>query len=158
YTFAIERFDRDVGELVRTLEAISDLDNTMIVMSGDNGWPFPRGKATLYDSGTHVPLAIRWPGIRTPGRVSTAMVSLIDLSPTFPGRAGIDVPRAVTGQNLLPILQAAWGADDRRDHTLTAMERHMDCRKVIGQGYPMRALRTRDYLYIRNFEPSRAPA
>ena len=43
-------------------------------------------------------------------------------------------------------------------HTFTAMERHMDCRKVVGQGFPMRAVRTQDYLYIRNFEPSRAPA
>ena len=158
YKFGVERFDREAGELVRRLESIGELDNTMIVMSGDNGWPFPRGKATLYDSGTHVPLAIRWRGIHTAGRVSTAMVSLTDLAPTFLAVAGIRAPKDMTGQSLLPILQGAGGADDRRDHTFTAMERHMDCRKVIGQGYPMRALRTKEYLYIRNFEPARAPA
>lgn len=158
YRFGIERFDREVGELLRRLEAMGELDDTMVVMSGDNGWPFPRGKATLYDSGTHVPLAIRWSGIRVPGRVSPALVSLTDLAPTFLALAGIDAPRGMTGQSLLPILQGARGADARRDHTFTAMERHMDCRTVIGQGYPMRALRTREYLYIRNFEPSRAPA
>jgi N-sulfoglucosamine sulfohydrolase len=158
YAFGVERFDQEVGTLLRTLESLGELDDTMVVMSGDNGWPFPRGKATLYDSGTHVPLAIRWRGIRAPGRVSDAVVSLTDLAPTFVALAGIRPARGMTGQNLLPILQDASGASTRRDHTFTMMERHMDCRAVIGQGYPMRALRTRDYLYIRNFEPSRAPA
>ena len=158
YKFGIERFDREVGDLVRRLEAAGELDNTIVVMSGDNGWPFPRGKASLYDSGTHVPLAIRWRGIRTPGRVSTALVSLTDLAPTFLALAGIDAPRDMTGQSLLPNFEAEPGADDRRDHTFTAMERHMDCRTVIGHGYPMRALRTKEFLYIRNFEPARAPA
>jgi N-sulfoglucosamine sulfohydrolase len=158
YKLGIERFDRDVGGLIGRLEADGELENTMVVVSGDNGWPFPRGKATLYDSGTHVPLAIRWRGIRATGRVSTAIVSLTDLAPTFLALAGIDAPADMTGQSLLPILQSSPGADDARDHTFTAMERHMDCRKVIGQGYPMRALRTPEYLYIRNFEPSRAPA
>jgi arylsulfatase A-like enzyme len=158
YKFGVERFDREVGELLTKLEAMGELDNTIIVMSGDNGWPFPRGKATIYDSGTHVPLAIRWGGIRSPGRVSDAIVSLTDLAPTFLAIARVRPPADMTGQSLLPILQNAPGADARRDHTFTAMERHMDCRKVIGQGYPMRAVRTREFLYIRNFEPSRAPA
>ena len=40
-------------------------------MSGDNGLPFPRCKATLYDTGTHVPLAIRWGAAVKPGRIAT---------------------------------------------------------------------------------------
>jgi N-sulfoglucosamine sulfohydrolase len=158
YKFGVEAFDREVGELVGRLEAAGELDQTLVVMTGDNGWPFPRGKASLYDSGTHVPLAFRGPGVRTPGRVSTALVSLTDLAPTFLAVTGIARPAGMTGQSLLPILQGVGGADARRDHTFTAMERHMDCRKVIGHGFPMRALRTKEYLYIRNFEPSRAPA
>ena len=158
YKFGVERFDRLVGELVRRLEVIGEVDDTMIVVSGDNGWPFPRGKATIYDSGTHVPMAIRWRGIRARGRVSAAIVSLTDLAPTFLALAGIGAPAEMTGQSLLPILEGAPGAEERRGHTFTAMERHMDCRSVVGQGYPMRGLRTHEYLYIRNFEPSRAPA
>ena len=158
YRFGVERFDRDVGELLARLEAMGELDDTMVVMSGDNGWPFPRGKATLYDSGTHVPLAIRWRGVTRPGQASEAIVSLTDLAPTFLALAEVPRPEGMTGQSLLPILQGDSGAAARRDHTFTAMERHMDCRSVIGHGYPMRALRTRDHLYIRNFEPSRAPA
>lgn len=158
YKYGVEAFDREVGELVRRLEALGELEHTVIVMTGDNGWPFPRGKASLYDSGTHVPLALRGPGIAAPGRVSPALVSLTDLAPTFLAMAGLAPPAGMTGQSLLPILRGTSGAEATRDHTFTAMERHMDCRTVIGHGYPMRALRTKDYLYIRNFEPTRAPA
>ena len=158
YKFGVEAFDREAGELVQRLETMRELDQTLFVITGDNGWPFPRGKASLYDSGTHVPLVFRGPGIQATGRVSPALVSLTDLAPTFLAAAGVAPPAGMTGQSLLPILQGVRGADARRDHTFTAMERHMDCRKVIGHGFPMRALRTKDYLYIRNFEPSRAPA
>lgn len=158
YKLGVERFDRDVGELLQALDAIGELDDTVVVMSGDNGWPFPRGKATLYDSGTHVPLAIRWRGIQATGAVSDAIVSFTDLAPTFLELAGLTPPPDMTGQSLLPILHGSPGAGAGRTHTFTAMERHMDCRVVAGQGFPMRAVRTREHLYIRNFEPSRAPA
>lgn len=158
YKFGIERFDRELGELLSMLEARGELENTIVVMTGDNGWPFPRGKATIYDSGTHVPLAIRWGGVRHPGRTSDAVVSLTDLAPTFLALAGVTRPEAMTGESLLPILEDESGASRRRDHTFTAMERHMDCRQVAGWGYPMRGVRTREYLYIRNFAPGRAPA
>src|SRR5256885_5430331 len=61
YYFAVQRFDRDVGEVLQLLEASGRPDNTLVVISGDNGWPFPRGKANLYDAGTRQPLALRWP-------------------------------------------------------------------------------------------------
>ena len=56
------RFDRDVGECLHLLEAADRSKNTIIVITSDNGMPFPRGKANLYDSGTRTPLAFRWPG------------------------------------------------------------------------------------------------
>ena len=60
YYLAAQAFDRAAGEVLAALEKTGELDNTLIVMSGDNGWPFPRCKATCYDSGTHQPLAVRW--------------------------------------------------------------------------------------------------
>ena len=62
YFWEIQRFDREVGEILKTLEAKGELDHTLVVMTGDNGLPFPRCKSNLYDSGTNVPLAMRWPG------------------------------------------------------------------------------------------------
>ena len=83
YYGEVQRFDHQCGEILAALEATGELDNTLIVMSGDNGWPFPRSKATCYDTGTHQPLAVRWGGKIKPGRVVDDFVSLADLAPTF---------------------------------------------------------------------------
>lgn len=156
YRFAVQRFDRDVGRIIDALATMGELDNTLIVMTGDNGWPFPRSKATLYDSGTHVPLVLRWSGVERPGRIIADFVSLTDLAPTFLDLAGTPPSAAMTGKSLAPYLA---GADTmHRTFAITAMERHMDTRAVIGHGYPMRAIRTADHLYIRNFAPTREPA
>jgi N-sulfoglucosamine sulfohydrolase len=156
YRFEVERFDREAGEILNRLAHDGLLDDTLVVMTGDNGWPFPRGKATLYDAGWHVPLAIRWPrgGVK-PGLVSDMPVSLSDLAPSFLAAAGAPPIVTMTGVNLLPHLA---GGPPPRDHVIGAMERHMDGHTRPGDGYPMRALRTRTHLYIRNFHPERWPA
>src|SRR5436190_6827462 len=63
YYFEVERMDRDVGALLKVLEDRGELDNTMVIVTSDNGMPFPRAKANLYNLGTHMPLAIRWPKV-----------------------------------------------------------------------------------------------
>jgi N-sulfoglucosamine sulfohydrolase len=63
--------DREAGAILRTLEQAGQLDNTLVVFTSDNGMPFPRAKANLYDAGTHVPLAIRFPGKARAGRGAT---------------------------------------------------------------------------------------
>jgi uncharacterized sulfatase len=163
YYFEVQRFDREVGELLTLLEQRGELDNTIVVMSGDNGWPFPRSKATLYETGTHVPLAIRWPAQAKAGRVVEDFVSLPDLAPTFLEVAGLQPPAAMTARSLLPVLRSdkAGRVDPARDHVLTGVERHAWGRpRGDGgfDGYPMRALRTYDFHYIRNFRPERWPA
>ena len=62
YYFEVQRFDREFGQLLKRLEEIGELDNTIVVVTGDHGMPFPRCKTNLYDSGTRVPLAIQGPG------------------------------------------------------------------------------------------------
>ncbi len=156
YRFEVERLDREAGELLARLDREGLLANTLVVMTGDNGWPFPRGKATLYDAGWHVPLAVAWPaGGLQAGVQSEAMVSLADLAPTFLEAAGAPRLADATGLSLLGVLRgAAWA----RDHVIGAMERHMDGHTRAGDGYPMRAFRTASHLYIRNFHPERWPA
>jgi N-sulfoglucosamine sulfohydrolase len=160
YYFEVQRFDREVGELVERLKQMGELDNTIVVMTGDHGMPFPRGKANLYDLGTHVPLAIRWGDkVKQPGRTVSDFVSLPDLAPTFLAAADLDVPDVMTGGSLLPILHQRHAADQLlRDHAVFGRERHTQAQEAPETGgYPMRAIRTADYLYISNFEPDRWP-
>ncbi len=149
YLWEVQRFDREVGEIITRLEELGELDRTIIVVSGDNGMPFPRCKATLYDLGTRVPLAIRW-GAKAPGhRRSTDFVTLCDLAPTLLQAAEVDVPLQMTGTSLLPLLQSSKSGqiDPDRTYVLTGMEQHV-------YPYPSRAIRTQEFLYIRNFHPS----
>jgi hypothetical protein len=69
YFVEIEHFDSQVSRAIALLEKSGQLDNTIIVVTSDHGMPFPRAKASLYDDGSRIPLAIRWPkGITKPGR------------------------------------------------------------------------------------------
>jgi arylsulfatase A-like enzyme len=159
YFWEIQRFDREVGEMLQTLTDKGELDNTLVVMTGDNGLPFPRAKSNLYDAGTNVPLALRWPGRIKSGRVVEDFVSLHDLAPTFLEVADLKAPAAMTGRSLLGLLTSdrSGRLDPARQHVLVGKERHAWVRKG-GLGYPCRGLRTYDYLYIRNFQPDRWPA
>jgi len=150
YYWCIQRFDREVGTVLEQLEKIGELDNTIIVISGDNGMPFPRCKATLYDLGTRVPLAIRWgKNIKAARRVDD-FVTLCDLAPTFLEIAGLKSADQMTGESLVPILRSeiSGQVDPERSFVLTGMEKHV-------YPNPSRALRTADFLYIRNFEPEK---
>ncbi len=160
YYWKVQRYDRETGELLRALESMGELENTIVVMSGDNGWPFPRSKATVYETGTHVPLAISWPGQFSGGRVVEDFVSLSDIAPTFLEAAGLVPGRQMTGRSLMPILgsRKSGQVERRRDHVLTGMERHVPSRGEIKGGYPQRAIRNRQFHYIRNFKPDRWPA
>jgi len=159
YFFAVQRFDRETGEIIKAIEDAGELDNTLVVISGDNGLPFPRCKANLYDTGTNVPLAVRWPAKVKAGRVVEDFVSLSDLCPTFLEAAGLRPLECMTARSFMNVLAAEGGGqvDARRDHVLTGMERHASAR-AGHVGYPMRAFRTAQYLYIRNFAPDRWPA
>jgi N-sulfoglucosamine sulfohydrolase len=155
YGAEVQRFDREVGEILQRLESAGELDNTLVVITSDNGMPFPRAKANVYDAGAHVPLAIRWPGKVEAGSTIDGFVNLSDLAPTFLAAAGLDPPDEMTGRSLLTLAAGQDEAD--RDHVFVERERHAQVRKG-DLSYPMRAVRTRDWLYIRNLRPDRWPA
>jgi arylsulfatase A-like enzyme len=161
YYFEVQRFDRDVAKAVKLLEDEGLLENTIVVMTGDNGMPFPRHKCTLYDSGTRAPLAIRWGKNMAGGRRLTDFVSLADLAPTFLDAAGVDIPGQMTGRSMMDLLRSdkSGRVDPSRDHVLTGRERHVQAQeKPNPGGYPMRSIRTDEYLYIYNFAPDRWPS
>lgn len=161
YYWEVQRFDRDLGQLVKMLEDMGELDNTIIVVTGDHGMPFPRCKGNVYDCGARVPLAIRWGTEIKGNRTVTDFVSTTDIAPTFLEVAGIDIPKEMTGRSLVSLLKSGKSGrvEAERDHVLVGRERHVPSQEAPSNGgYPVRAIRTDDYLYIRNFEPERWPA
>lgn len=121
YYACVTGLDYHVGRVLKTLEELGQLDETIVVFSGDNGLSLGEhglfGKQNLYEfGGMHVPLVIAGPGV--PRGQSDALVYLMDLFPTFCDFAGAKVPEGVEGQNLRPILA---GERDRvRDVLYTA--------------------------------------
>lgn len=155
YYFEVQRFDRESGEILDRLSAAGVLDRTLVVMSGDNGMPFPRAKANVYDAGTRQPLAVRLPGIVRSGHVIDRFVSLTDLAPTILEAAGGGAPTEMNGRSWLPLLSGR--AQPGRDRVFLERERHAHVRRG-NLSYPIRAVRTNDFLYIRNLRPDRWPA
>lgn len=158
YYYEIMWHDSHLAGMIYELEQAGELDNTIIIVTSDNGMPFPRAKVNLYDWGTHMPLAIRWGKNIKIDRKVDDLVSLTDLAPTILEAAGLDIPSEMTGRSLMPILMSEKEniVDPSRDRAFTGLERHTYCRPE-GATYPSRAIRTHDFLYIRNFEPQRWP-
>ena len=152
--------DHGLGILLDELSRIGELDNTLLVVSGDHGIPgMPRAKCNLYDIGCEVALAVRWPAVVEPGRVIADFVNLMDLAPTFCEAGGIQIPRNMTAHSLLPILHSSLSGqiETDRDFVITGRERHVAFARERYLPYPQRSIRTRDYIYIVNFEPDRWP-
>ena len=154
YYFEVERFDSNVGKLIATLESKGELENTLIVITSDNGMPFPRAKATCYDSGTNIPLIMYWKGKIKSAR-SSELVSLIDLAPTMLDVMGIEKPADLPSKSLINLINGRPIA--HRNAVFVERERHANVRKG-DLGYPVRGIRTKEFLYLRNFEPNRFPA
>jgi N-sulfoglucosamine sulfohydrolase len=142
----IADMDAQVGALLRQLDEDGLSDNTIVFYWSDHGDGVPRAKRSLYDSGLHAPLMIRWPkGLQppfAPGAASDQLVSFVDLAPTVLALAGVEIPTHLQGRVLVGPKAAAepefiFAARDRMD-----IEYDM-----------MRSARDTRFLYIRNFEP-----
>ena len=159
YAVEIDWFDKHLARMLKQLEKIGELDNTLIVVTSDNGMPFPRAKANNYEYGIHMPLAVRWGDKIKSGRVIDDLISFIDFAPTFLEAAGIKIPREMTGKSFLKILFSTKEGlvDASHNRILTGRERHTHARPN-NFAYPVRAIRTDNYLYIWNLKPNRWPA
>ena len=154
-------FDAGLGVLLDRLEAQGLLDDTLVVVSGDPGIPgVPRGKCNLYDLGNEVALAARWPGRISAGRTVEDLVNIMDLGPTFLQAAGIEPPDCMDGRGLMDVLESSGNGqiDPFRTWVVTGRERHVAAAREGLLPYPQRAIRTKEYLYIRNYAPDRWPA
>lgn len=163
YAFEIEYFDEHLQQMLDALEKRGMLENTLIVVTSDNGMPFPRCKAQEYPFSCHMPLAIMWAnGIRKPGRTITDFVSNIDFAPTFLDVAGISElesgMEAITGESMASIFESKkeGRVDENRDHVLVGKERH-DTGRPGDVGYPIRGIISDEYIYLKNIKPERWP-
>ncbi|MBE0654929.1 MAG: sulfatase [Bacteroidales bacterium] len=164
YGLEIDWADMHLGRMIESLEKRGMLENTVIVMTSDHGMPFPRCKGQSYEMSNNVPMAIMWPkGIKNPGRIVTDMVSFIDFAPTFLELAGIPVEESgmhsTPGKSLTDILNSEEDGqiNPERDVVLIGKERH-DYSRPKNQGFPMRGIASKDFLYIYNYDISLWPA
>ncbi len=161
YLYEIQWQDDHLDRMLKSLEAKGELENTLVVVTSDNGMPFPRAKANCYEYGIHMPLAIMWGNKIKGGRTVDDLVSLVDMAPTFLAAAGVDAPEIIgmAGKNLLTLLTSKKSGiiDESRQAVYSSRERHSSSR-WNNQGYPQRAMRTPNYLYIWNIQPDRWPA
>lgn len=159
YLGEVQAWDAYVGLLLKRLEETGELEKTLIVVSGDHGMPgVTNGKCNLYDFGTGVALAVRVPGVKG-GRIVDDLVSLPDLAPTFLEAAGIKPPDKLNSRSLWNLLQSGKSGqvEANRNWVISGRERHVHTARANFESYPQRALRTPEFLYIRNFAPDRWP-
>lgn len=164
YAFEIEYFDQHLQRILQILEEHGVLDNTLVIVTSDNGMPFPRVKGQAYDYSNHMPLAIMWnEEIPHKNRIIQDFVSFIDVAPTILELAGIHQEQSgmepITGKSLTETLftDKSGTIDPGRDYVLIGKERH-DIGRPDDHGYPIRGIVTDDYLYLHNFKANRWPA
>lgn len=157
YAVEISWFDSHLMTCIEALRERRLLDNTIIIVTADNGMSFPHAKANCYDAGVHVPLAICW-GDKIKGRgLESALVSLVDIFPTLLDLTGVRMEGTdLSGESLAPLLGIGTGR-----YASTAVysgrERH-SCARHGNLGYPVRSVRSGNYLLVHNFRPELWPA
>lgn len=153
YYDKIEDMDVWVGSILKELEESGEAENTIVFYYGDHGGVLGRSKRFVYESGTHVPFLVRIPKkykylypAAKPGDKVNRMISFVDLSPTLLSIIGIPIPEWLQGNAFL-------GKQKTADPEYAYMFRgRMDERYDM-----VRAVRDKQYRYIRNYMPYRIP-
>jgi arylsulfatase A-like enzyme len=143
----INPVDEVIGKIIEILEKTGLRENTLFIYTTDHGSPFPRAKCTLYDPGIKTLLIMACPNqnLFNGGKVLDQMISNIDLMPTLLDFIGADIPGNIEGKSFLPVLK----------NTTLPFRSEIFTEKNYHDLYdPMRCVRTKEFKYIRNFEPS----
>lgn len=158
YAVEIEWFDSHLVKCLDELDRRGMLDNTIIIVTADNGMSFPHAKANCYDAGIHVPLAACWADKWRNSEPEDHIVSSIDIFPTLLDAAGIEWTGRdrLQGESLTDLLEGH--ADIRKNEDIFAGRERHSCSRHGNLGYPVRCVRSGEWLLIRNFHPERWPA
>jgi len=163
YGVEVEYHDKQIVRCLQILEERGMLDNTLIIATSDHGMAFPHIKGQIYDEGFHVPFAARWGDKIKPGRIVEDYISFPDVAPTLMEVVGLEPHKQMTGKSFLDLLlsKKSGKLTTDRNHIIIGKERH-DIGRTDGEqltvGYPVRGIRTNQYLYAKNFKPNRWPA
>lgn len=161
YAVEIEWADSHLCQMINHLDSIGELNNTIIIVTADNGMPFPRAKANCFEYGIHIPMAISYPNGFPAGRRVDDLISFIDLAPTILELAGIkpEGMQPLSGKSIVNILKSEKSGliDKSKKYVFAGRERHSSSR-WNNLGYPQRAIRGTEYLLIWNIKPERWPA
>ncbi len=144
YYDLVTAMDSQVADLLKQLDEDGLADSTIVFFYGDNGRGLPRGKRWVYDSGIHIPLIVRFPDGLGAGTVREDLVSFVDFGPTVLSLAGVEVPKHMQGRPFLGKRKM-----EPRDYVFAARDRMDETYDII------RAVRDKQYKYIRNFKACR---
>ena len=140
----VSAMDHHAGDVLKLLDDRGWAANTVVVFVGDHGWGLPRGKRWPYDSGTRVPLLVRWPGVVPAGSVRDDLLCLLDLGPTVLSVAGVTPPARLHGRVVLG------------DKTAPPPAFVVSCRDRMDEAADrVRSLRGERFRFVRNFHPER---
>jgi N-sulfoglucosamine sulfohydrolase len=164
YAFEIEHFDNHLVRMLEILEKRGELENTIVIVTADNGMPFPRAKGQVYEYSNHVPLAIMWEkGIKNPGRKIFDFISFPDFAPTLLEVAGVSQSvagmQSTTGHSFADIFRSGRKGylSKERTHMIIGRERN-DVGRPDDVGYPVRGIIEDGYLFLSNYNPERWPS
>lgn len=150
YLYEVRHADDTLGKLLKLLEERDELQNTLVIVTADNGTPIPRAKANVYDWGVHVPLAMMWPARAPAGRTVSDFVGFPDLAPTILEAAGLPVPMEMSGRSVLKTLlsTSSGRVEAARDITVNGLEWHGNLPPI---DIAARMIRDERFQYIVNY-------
>ena len=164
YAYEIEYADKHIGYIMKLLEESGQLENTLVIVTSDQGMPFPRVKGQQYETANHVPFAVFWKGkMVTSNRKVDDYISFIDIAPTLLEVAGVDWKTSgmypSPGKSFLNLIisEKSGTIDKDRNFVLVGKERH-DTGRPQDQGYPIRGIFKNQMLYLKNYETDRWPS
>jgi arylsulfatase A-like enzyme len=146
YYTDITKMDRNVGQVLASLDKNGLAENTVFIFTSDQGAQWPFAKWTVYDAGIRVPLLVRWPGAIKPGSATDALVSPADVVPTFVEAVGGNVPEGLDGKSFLKVWHGQ--AQSHREYIFATHTGDGEWNRN-----PARCIRTGRYKLILNLAP-----
>ncbi len=147
YYTDITKMDANLGRVMASLEKRGLAENTILIYTSDQGGQWPFAKWGLYDQGIRVPFIVRWPGKIAGGSCADALISLVDVLPTFLEIAGGKPPKDLDGKSFLPVLEGK--AKTHREFIFATHSQDGFNMNIT----PMRSIRSERYKYIFNLSP-----
>lgn len=146
YLAEVTYFDRQVGKVLKTLEVNGIAENTIVILSTEQGWQFSGGKWTNWDIGVHTGLIVRWPKIIPANTKTDALVQFADITPTLIDIAGGKKIRSLSGKSFLKVL-----TEGKQKHRKYVYCMHNNTPE--GTPYPIRTIISEKYHFIMNLLP-----